>query len=104
MNEKNVGNMTPQKWLELHNKAAKLYFLRMSEYLKPAAAVILPNLGGIAGGFITKRAIPNWYEVRLKSIKQLPLTQTDNDMHFTNFLVCDYKLLYRKQRLESVVI
>ena len=35
----------------------------MSDYLAPAFAVVLPNLGGIAGGFLTKRAIPEWYEV-----------------------------------------
>ncbi|KAK7108108.1 translocator protein-like [Littorina saxatilis] len=34
----------------------------MSDYLAPAFAVVLPNLGGIAGGFLTRRAIPNWYE------------------------------------------
>ncbi|ESO87321.1 hypothetical protein LOTGIDRAFT_210696 [Lottia gigantea] len=34
----------------------------MSEYIRPAFAIILPNLGGIAGGFITKKSIPDWYE------------------------------------------
>lgn len=28
----------------------------------PAFAVVLPNLGAIAGGFLTKRAISVWYE------------------------------------------
>ncbi|XP_046334006.2 translocator protein-like [Haliotis rufescens] len=34
----------------------------MSEYLRPAFAIVLPNLGGIAGGFFTRKAIPDWYE------------------------------------------
>ncbi|XP_050390104.2 translocator protein [Patella vulgata] len=34
----------------------------MAEYLRPAFAIILPNLGGIAGGVITRKSIPNWYE------------------------------------------
>ncbi|XP_005110199.1 translocator protein isoform X2 [Aplysia californica] len=34
----------------------------MSDYLAPTLAVILPNLGGIAGSFITRKNIPNWYE------------------------------------------
>ncbi|XP_076444668.1 translocator protein-like [Babylonia areolata] len=34
----------------------------MSDYLAPAFAIVLPNLGGIAGGFLTRRAIPDWYE------------------------------------------
>lgn len=36
---------------------------QMSEYLRPAFAIVLPNIGGIAGGFLTKKAIPDWYEV-----------------------------------------
>lgn len=35
----------------------------MSDYVVPAFAVVLPNLGGIAGSFLTpKTAIPVWYE------------------------------------------
>ena len=36
-------------------------FLTM-EYLKPTAACLLPHLGGILGGFITRKNIKNWYE------------------------------------------
>ncbi|XP_037821405.1 translocator protein [Lucilia sericata] len=34
----------------------------MSDILKIAGAVVLPNLGGIAGGFVTKKNIKPWYE------------------------------------------
>ncbi|XP_064617627.1 translocator protein-like [Liolophura sinensis] len=34
----------------------------MSDFLKPAVAVIIPNLGGIAGSFLTRQNIPTWYE------------------------------------------
>ncbi|KAM7350351.1 translocator protein [Cochliomyia hominivorax] len=34
----------------------------MSDNLKIACAVVLPNLGGIAGGIITKKNIRPWYE------------------------------------------
>ncbi|RUS84024.1 hypothetical protein EGW08_008202 [Elysia chlorotica] len=34
----------------------------MSDYMKPAAAVILPFVGGFAGGIVTRKNIPTWYE------------------------------------------
>jgi len=34
----------------------------MHEYLKIAGAVLLPNVGGFAGGMITRKEIPNWYQ------------------------------------------
>jgi benzodiazapine receptor len=33
----------------------------MSDYLAPLAAIVIPNLGGIAGSFITKRSLKTWY-------------------------------------------
>ncbi|GFR78069.1 translocator protein isoform X1 [Elysia marginata] len=37
-------------------------FIKMSDYVRPAAAIGLPFVGGIAGSFISKSNIPNWYE------------------------------------------
>ncbi|XP_065363624.1 translocator protein [Calliphora vicina] len=34
----------------------------MSDILKIAGAIVLPNLGGISGGFVTKKNIKPWYE------------------------------------------
>lgn len=34
----------------------------MSDMLKIAGAIVLPNLGGISGGFVTKKNIKPWYE------------------------------------------
>uniref|UniRef100_A0A2C9K612 Translocator protein n=1 Tax=Biomphalaria glabrata TaxID=6526 RepID=A0A2C9K612_BIOGL len=34
----------------------------MSDYLAPAAAIILPNIGGLAAGYITRGNIKTWYE------------------------------------------
>ena len=40
------------------------FHVQMSDYVAPAFAVVLPNLGGIAGAFLSRRAaIPNWFEV-----------------------------------------
>lgn len=37
-------------------------FKEMSEYLKPAAAIALPFLGGAAGSVISRTNISQWYE------------------------------------------
>jgi hypothetical protein len=29
-------------------------------------ASVLPNVGGVAGGIVTRKNIPNWYEVSFK--------------------------------------
>ncbi|XP_078000461.1 translocator protein-like [Glandiceps talaboti] len=34
----------------------------MSDWLPTAGAIILPNIGGILGGFITKNEISTWYK------------------------------------------
>ncbi|XP_022237888.1 translocator protein-like isoform X1 [Limulus polyphemus] len=41
-------------------------FSAMSEYGPLIAAVIAPHLGGLAGAFITKREVPEWYETLRK--------------------------------------
>ncbi|KAL5009749.1 hypothetical protein ScPMuIL_012054 [Solemya velum] len=38
------------------------FTFRKMEYLKQAAAIILPNIGGFVGGYITKQNIPIWFE------------------------------------------
>lgn len=42
-------------------------FKEMSEYLKPAAAIALPFLGGAAGSVISRTNISQWYEVSYMS-------------------------------------
>lgn len=34
----------------------------MPVYWPVVGATVLPNLGGIAGGYFTRKAIKNWYE------------------------------------------
>jgi len=36
--------------------------MALSTYLKPLAFTLLPHIGGIAGGLITKNNIKNWYD------------------------------------------
>jgi hypothetical protein len=38
----------------------------MSEYLKPAAAIALPYVGGAIGSVISRKNISQWYEVSIK--------------------------------------
>ena len=38
-------------------------------WLKALGFTLLPQIGGIAGGFITKKNIPNWYEVSFAVLK-----------------------------------
>ncbi|CAG5127035.1 unnamed protein product [Candidula unifasciata] len=66
----------------------------MSDYVRPLAMILLPNLGGFVGGFITRRNIKTWYEgLKLPSWrppnKVFPIAWTAlySSMGFASYLV-----------------
>ena len=56
---------------------------------KPTAACLLPHLGGILGGFITRKNIKNWYE---KVCMFVQLTSIETGFLF--FLSLNFQLLF----------
>ena len=69
-----------------------MFVTEMSEYLKPAAAIALPFLGGAAGAVVSRKNTKTWYEV-----SDLNVRYNDACMYITIIYFVTISLYLKKE-------